>query len=151
MIKNLHVNPAKHISLNKKNFHTVISQLKKVLQFQINSLDINIVNKEYILELNKNFLNHNYTTDIITFNYSEDNVGLDGEIFISLHDAINNAKRFGVSLDTEILRLIIHGVLHLVGYDDISSDKKRIMKRKENKLVELFKNQNLVFIKKKYD
>ena len=150
MIKNLRVNSANKIFLNKISFHKLISHLKKELKFGIDSLEINIIDKEYILELNKNFLNHNYTTDIITFNYSKDIDGLDGEIFISLHDAISNAKKFRVHLDSEVLRLVIHGILHLIGYDDVSFDKKRVMKKKENKLVEILKPQKLVFIKK-YD
>jgi probable rRNA maturation factor len=150
LIKNLRVNSAKKILLNKTSFHKLISQLKKVLKFEIESLNINIVDTEYILELNKKYLNHKYTTDIITFNYSKDISGLDGEIFISLHDANTNAKKYRVNLDSEILRLVIHGILHLIGYDDMSADKKRVMKRKENKLVEFLKPQKLVFIKK-YD
>jgi probable rRNA maturation factor len=150
LIKNLHVNSANKIFLNKISFHKLISHLKKELKFSIDSLEINIVDKEYIFELNKNFLNHNYTTDIITFSYSKDIYGLDGEIFISLHDAITNAKKYRVNLDSEVLRLVIHGILHLVGYDDMNPDKKRVMKRKENKLVEILKPLKLVFIKK-YD
>jgi rRNA maturation RNase YbeY len=93
------------------------------------------VNSEEILEINKNYLKHFYTTDIITFNYSGDNKNLEGEIFISLPDAKENALKFNVDFNQELLRLITHGMLHLLGYDDEEPEKKKIMKKLENKLV----------------
>jgi probable rRNA maturation factor len=116
----------------------------------IDYLEINIVDSNKIVEINKKYLNHDTTTDIITFNYSKDNYSLDGEIFISLHDAIFNSKKYKVTLNIEILRLIIHGFLHLLGYDDTTITKKRVMKKMENKLVAEYKKLNLRFIDK-YD
>ena len=147
MIKNLKINSSEKIYLHKAEFHKVINLLKKEMFFNIDSLNINIVNSEYIFELNSRYLNHNYTTDIITFNYSEHKDRLDGEIFISLHEAIFNSKKYKISLDNEILRLIIHGVLHLLGFDDLNAADKKVMKSHENKFVKLIENQKLVFIK----
>jgi rRNA maturation RNase YbeY len=147
VIKNLSINSSTKITLNKVNFHKIVHLLKKEMFFNVDSLNINVVNSEYIFELNSKYLNHNYTTDIITFNYSEHKDRLDGEIFISLHEAIFNSKKYKMNLDNEILRLIIHGVLHLLGFDDLNASDKKVMKSHENKFVKLFENQKLVFIK----
>ena len=93
--------------------------------------------------MNKAYLQHNYSTDIITFNYSELVKKIDGEIFISIDDALDNAKKYKVSLSDELVRLVIHGVLHLLGYDDQTTSDKKTMKRLENKL--LSKNKFILF------
>jgi rRNA maturation RNase YbeY len=89
-----------------------------------------------MIEINKQYLNHNYDTDVIAFNYSGNNTKLDGEIFISISQAIDNAIRFNVNLDSELIRLIVHGTLHLLGYDDKKSSDKKKMKTEEDKLTE---------------
>ena len=80
-------------------------------------------------------MDHYYSTDIITFDYSENKNGIDAEIFISIDDAESNARKYKVHLKNEITRLIIHGILHLLGYDDQQKKDKIIMKRKENDLL----------------
>ncbi len=135
MIKNLTVNNSKQFKLNKPEIHRIISILKKELDFQIYFMEINIITSEEIHKINNQYLQHNYSTDIITFNYSGENNTLDGEIFISLDDAYYNSLKYKVNLDNELLRLIIHGFLHLVGYDDKETNDKTKMKRIENKLV----------------
>ncbi len=136
MVRNLNINSLKCIRVNKTQSHRVISALKKELDFNIASLQINFVNSEYILPINKEYLNHNNSTDIITFDYSENQSEFIGEIYISVSDAERNAASYNVSLDTEILRLIIHGILHLLGFNDLEKSDKKIMKAKENELVE---------------
>ncbi len=136
-MKNLTVSTLKQIKVEKRGVHSLISNLSKELKFTIESLNINFVDAEYMLQINKEYLKHNYHTDIITFNYSGDNSSLDGEIFISINEAIANALRYNVALGSEIVRLIIHGILHLVGYDDKKASDKRKMKKEENKLTEL--------------
>jgi rRNA maturation RNase YbeY len=112
----------------------------KELDFKIYSFSINFLHGNEIIPINKKYLGHNYSTDIITFNYSGENYTLDGEIFISLDDASYFADKFGVELENEVLRLIIHGFLHMIGYDDQSSSKKKQMKQIENKLVNKYYN-----------
>jgi rRNA maturation RNase YbeY len=97
-------------------------------------LYINFINSEEIHRINKEYLNHNYTTDIITFNYSGNHLKLDGEIYISINDAKNFARKYKVSLSKELTRLIIHGILHLKGYDDIKKVDRQKMKSRENDL-----------------
>lgn len=134
MIKNLKVNSVDK-NLDKILFHRLVALLKKEFSFSIQQLLINIVNSEYLLELNKKFLNHNYPTDIITFNYSKKKLLFDAELYISLQDAENNAKLYKASLEQELMRLVIHGILHLLGYDDKIPSKKIVMKTMEDKLV----------------
>lgn len=145
MRKKIFVNSPKDFILDKAIIITLISQLSKELNFKINSLEINFISKEEIHKLNKNYLSHNYSTDIITFDYSEETNNLsskkiDGEIFISIDDAKENAKKYKISFQKEFERLIIHGILHLLSYDDINKNDRLIMKRKENYLVKKFEH-----------
>jgi probable rRNA maturation factor len=126
------------LKVNKKQIHNIIGLTKKELNLSIISLELNLINSQMIKEINNKYLRHNYSTDIITFNYSADINKLDGEIFISIEDANVNAKKYHCCLDEELLRLIIHGILHMTGYDDqIETDKKK-MKKIENYLVNKF-------------
>lgn len=124
--------------IQKKNIHSLVESLASELNFKLFNLEINFISDKSILEINRTYLKHNYTTDIITFNYSNVSNKIDGEIFISIEDAILNSKKFKVSLSEELARLVIHGLLHLLGYDDQNNSNKKIMKRLENKL--LYKN-----------
>jgi len=103
------------------------------------TINIIFTSDEYLLNINNQFLSHNYFTDIVTFNYCE-NETIIGEIFISKETVLNNSKRFFVSFEDEILRVIIHGVLHLIGYNDHSNEEKKIMREKENEYLDRVKN-----------
>jgi len=125
----------KKIDFKKSLIRRIILQLAEELQFEIASVHVSFVNKNEILELNGKYLNHHFSTDILTFNYSGSNTLLDGEIIISYEDAVENAQRFQLTEKEEYLRLIIHGILHLLGYDDQQKSDKLKMKRKETSLV----------------
>ncbi len=140
MLRNLSVNTNKIFKVNKKEVHDLVKRIRDELKFTIEFVEINFISSEEIIPINKTYLNHNYSTDIITFNYSGENYTLDSEIFISLDDASENARKYKVSLDEEILRLIIHGFLHLLGFDDKAKEDRRIMKREENKLFNKLNN-----------
>tara|TARA_B100001971_G_C18183906_1_gene534414 strand:- start:348 stop:767 length:420 start_codon:yes stop_codon:yes gene_type:complete len=86
----------------------------------------------YLHELNKSFLNHDSFTDIITFSTTQNDDIISGEIYISLDRIDENTKIHSVSLDHELSRVIVHGVLHLIGYNDISSSEKKLMRSKED-------------------
>ncbi len=92
---------------------------------------------ERILEVNKQYLEHDYYTDIITFDYSEGKV-ISGDIFISIDTVRTNAQEFGVSFEQELNRIIIHGILHLCGQDDKTPELRLEMTRKENLAIERF-------------
>ena len=90
---------------------------------------------EYLLDINKKFLNHDYYTDIVTFNYVEGKT-ISGDIFISIDRVRDNAKQYGVSFENELSRVIIHGVLHLIGFDDKDESSRLIMKMKEDEYLD---------------
>jgi len=138
LIKNLHISSV-DTQISKSALHELIKALSEELNFRIESLEINFTNSEKIREINREYLNHYYSTDILSFNYSEDISILDGEIIISLDDARNNSKKFKVPFNQEIARLVLHGVLHLIGFDDNNRFNKIKMKRMENKLLNRFK------------
>lgn len=139
MIKNLTVHVQKNFDIDKKIIHGIVERLKKDFEFNIDTIRINFVDSKEIMRINKEYLNHNYSTDIITFNYSESQKKLDGEIYISFEDAASNAKKYGVTFKEEIMRLVIHGFLHLLGYNDQSHKEKIVMKRLENKLLNKYR------------
>ncbi|HYX06266.1 MAG TPA: rRNA maturation RNase YbeY [Bacteroidales bacterium] len=96
------------------------------------SLNLIFCSDSFLLDINKTYLQHNFYTDVITFNLSEDSTSGEGEIYISVDTVINNAREFTVSFEQEIYRVIIHGVLHLCGYSDHSDIEKTVMQGKEN-------------------
>ena len=86
---------------------------------------------DYLLEINKQYLNHDYYTDIITFDYVDDEI-ISGDIFVSIDRVEENADKFGVTFENELNRILIHGVLHLVGYKDKEKAEKELMTSKED-------------------
>ncbi len=90
---------------------------------------------ERILEMNKQYLDHDYYTDIITFDYTEGNT-ISGDIFISLDTVKSNSEEFGTGFEDELHRILIHGVLHLCGQDDKTSLLRAEMTEKENRALE---------------
>ncbi|MBP7965558.1 MAG: rRNA maturation RNase YbeY [Paludibacteraceae bacterium] len=89
-----------------------------------------------ILEINKTYLQHDYYTDIITFDYCEGDV-LNGDIFISLDTVSSNAKEFDVAFDEELHRILIHGILHLCGQTDKTPESRLEMTRKEDEALQM--------------
>jgi len=86
---------------------------------------------EELLAINKEHLDHDYYTDIITFNYNNDSI-ISGDLFISVDRIKDNATQLGVSMEEELHRVCYHGVLHLVGYNDKTAEEIEIMRIKEN-------------------
>lgn len=103
--------------------------------------DLNYIfcSDQYLLSINQQYLNHNTLTDIITFDYSEGGSVISGDIYISIERVEENARHFGVSLDEELHRVIIHGALHLLGYKDKKSGDKALMRKKEEAYLSLRK------------
>lgn len=100
-------------------------------------LNIIFCSDNEILKINKEFLNHDYFTDIITFDFPEETNAF-SEIYISIDRVKNNAKRLGVSSTAEIHRVIFHGVLHILGFLDKSTTEKIRMTREEDKLLKSY-------------
>jgi rRNA maturation RNase YbeY len=100
-------------------------------------LGVHLIGAFEMTELNETFLGHSGSTDVITFNHQEaaDDGKLHGEIFISVDDAVAQAGRFGATWQSEIIRYLAHGILHLEGHNDTEPAPRRAMKREENRLV----------------
>src|SRR6185436_13007762 len=103
-----------------------VSRLKLTIVFQTD---------DELLELNKQALGHDYYTDILTFEIERDSNSLEGELYISLDRAKENALRYKETLRNELARLAIHGMLHLAGYDDKTPAGKRTMRKKEKEFL----------------
>lgn len=97
-------------------------------------------NDEKILEVNREYLGHDYYTDIITFDYTEEDT-LNGDIVISLDTVRSNAEKFKKAYDEELHRVIIHGILHLCGINDKGKGEREIMEAAENRALELRQKQ----------
>ncbi len=93
---------------------------------------------EYLLDINKKFLSHDYYTDIITFDYTEGK-RISGELYISIDRVKENAKQLGVSFPNELHRVMIHGVLHLCGYKDKTRKDREMMRTKEDQKLKMLK------------
>lgn len=96
------------------------------------SLSFVFCSDEYLLTINQDYLDHTDYTDVITFNYTEEDGGLVGEIYISVDRVRENAEIFDQAFEDELNRVMIHGVLHLCGYGDSTADEKRLMTEKED-------------------
>lgn len=108
--------------------------LKMVAGSEIKTLgDISIIfcSDNYILDVNIRYLHHDYFTDVITFDYCEGDK-LSGDLFISIDSVRENAVEFGTEFDEELHRVIVHGLLHLIGYDDHTPEDQKQMRAKED-------------------
>lgn len=90
-----------------------------------------ICSDKYLLKINVDYLQHNYYTDIITFNYVEGNL-ISGDLFVSIDRVKENSVKYNTSWIKELYRVIFHGLLHLVGYNDKTSEEQKMMREKEN-------------------
>lgn len=134
MVRNLTVY-SEISSINKRAVHSLISDIKKEFKLEITALSISFINSKELQKINRDFLGHHYETDVITFNYSKQKNDIDGEILISFEQARMNAKKYNVTFGNELKRLVIHGLLHLLHFDDKNAESKKIMKKEENKLI----------------
>ena len=104
---------------------------------KLGNISIIYCSDDYLLEINKQYLSHDYYTDVITFNYCEGDL-ISGDIFISVDTIKANAEEYGASFDNELCRVMVHGILHLIGYDDDCESNQLIMKQKEDFYLERY-------------
>ena len=122
---------------NETQFYDWISRV--ILSENKKEGDINYIfcDDEYIFEINKQYLDHDYYTDIISFDYSVGNE-LNGDIFVSIDRVKENAIDFNATFDDELKRVIIHGILHYCGYKDKSEEDEALMRSKEDEKTKMF-------------
>lgn len=118
--------PTQKSNLRKWIFSTAEFEKK-----QLGEISFVYCSDNYLLEVNKKYLDHNYYTDIITFPYNEGNI-ISGDLLISIDRIKENALELGVIFENELHRVMIHGVLHLMGYNDKTPDQKAQMTEKED-------------------
>jgi len=111
----------------------VVAQLKK----QAGDITYIFCSDAEILRINQFYLKHDYYTDIITFDYSEGDK-ISGDLFISIETVKTNSEKFKTGFDEELRRVMIHGILHLCGYEDKTPEKKKIMREKEDDALRIF-------------
>lgn len=126
---------------NLKSRTLIKKWLKQIIEnkgYKLGTLSYILCDDDYLLEINKQYLQHEFYTDIITFDYVENGV-INGDIFISVDRVKENAASFGVSEREELMRVFAHGVLHLSGLKDATSEEASQMRKAENESLELLK------------
>lgn len=118
-------------AIEKKKINAWITETAAGYNRKVGDVVYIFCSDEKILELNKQYLNHDYYTDIITFDYSEGSL-ISGDIFISIDTVKINSEEFKVSFEAELKRILIHGILHLCGQDDKTPELRFEMTEKEN-------------------
>ncbi len=114
-----------------------LQNVAKSENFEIADLNYVFVSDEELYEMNVKYLNHNTLTDIITFNYVENEI-VSGDIFISVDRVKENAVDFNVSFENELLRVMVHGLLHLMNYNDKTDEEQELMTLKEDEKLKMF-------------
>ncbi len=122
--------------LRKRVLNAWIRTVAKSHGRRVGDVGYMFVDDEKILEVNREYLGHDYYTDVITFDYDEDDI-VSGDIVISLDTVRSNAELFGKTYDDELHRVIIHGILHLCGINDKGPGEREIMEAEENKALAL--------------
>ena len=120
---------------------TLLSDLFRKEGKQLAGLSIVFCSDEYLLELNRQFLQHDYYTDILTFLMSERGVPVEGELYISIPRVRDNARDLGVPALHELRRVILHGALHLCGYKDKLKKDQALIRQKEDRYLQLLKKR----------
>lgn len=136
---------AKEVTLPEIDYGKVSVWLEEVAAghgFKVRNVNYLFCDDEEILRVNRQFLRHDYYTDIITFDYTHgDKIG--GDIFISVDTVRSNALDLGVEYDRELLRVIAHGVLHLCGINDKGPGERLVMEAAENSALELWDSEDI--------
>jgi probable rRNA maturation factor len=121
---------------NKRRLYSWLEEVVDSEGLQFGNVGIILCSDNYLLELNQRFLLHDYFTDIITFDYCENNI-VNGELYISIDRVKENAMKYNQDLPTELNRVMVHGVLHLCGYKDKTKAEQKKMRQKEGEKLKI--------------
>ena len=121
---------------SKEKIEKIILKVFSELTYSNIKLSIIFTKRDFLCKMKNEYFNVDQYTDVIAFNFSEDKENFEGEIYISIMDVKENAKLFAQSFENEFKRVIIHGALHLIGYNDIEDKDKLIMQTMENKYLQ---------------
>ena len=127
-------------NIKKRETTSWIRKVAASYGMKVGEIGYMFVNDEKILEVNNQYLGHDYYTDIITFDYT-DGKTISGDLFISLDTVFTNADKFSRPYDEELHRVIIHGILHLCGINDKGPGEREIMEAAENKALAMLKEK----------
>ncbi|ALI99009.1 rRNA maturation RNase YbeY [Rufibacter tibetensis] len=124
---------------NKEKVKTWLSEIISKYSFELESLNYIFCSDEYLHQMNVEYLEHDTLTDVITFDNSDFEGVIEGDVFISIDRIVDNATTFNITPQEELHRVMAHGLLHLLGFDDKTPEKKELMRFKENECLELIK------------
>ncbi len=131
----------KYLILNMSYFTEWLMQVIDIEGYKAGEIVYIFMSDSELIKINNKYLKHDTYTDIITFKESVNQKIISGEIFISLERVVDNAKTFSINIENEFSRVLVHGVLHLLGYDDKTDEEKSIMRTKENYYINLQSNK----------
>lgn len=134
--------------INTRSLKRMVREVFAELAVADGDLGINLVAAREMTLVNETFLGHEGSTDVITFDHTERRrkksgmrKTVHGELFVCVDDAITQAREFETNWQSEVVRYVIHGILHLLGYDDLKPDLRRVLKREENRLLRLVESR----------
>lgn len=116
-----------------------IDEVVRSLNLHLREINFIFCSDEYLLEINNQYLNHDYFTDIITFDNSESENDIEGDIFVSIDRVADNAEQMNIPFKDELHRVLIHGILHLAGLQDSTTEQKATMRKSEDHYLALRK------------
>ena len=128
------------IFYDDKSIYALIKNIFKTEKIDFDSVTIILSNKELLNKLKKDYFKLDHYTDVIAFNLEDENEKIQGEIYISIDDVLENSTIYKVTFNKEFKRVLIHGVLHLIGYNDISDEEKNKMRELENTHLDFITN-----------
>lgn len=132
----LHYEDTEILDLDPEFFVLWLGKLCKMHNKKLGEISVIFTSDEYLLEMNRKHLGHDYYTDIITFNYNE-GAKINGDLFISVERVKENAEQYNSDFLQELRRVIAHGTLHLLGFNDKSSEEEREMRQREEDALNL--------------
>ncbi|NBV42472.1 rRNA maturation RNase YbeY [bacterium] len=115
---------------------TYLQRVIRILNIPAGAFEINFVDRDTIVSVNQRFLGRDYSTDIITFNLADEKAPIEGDVYICLDQVRDNAAELGHSFDYELKIVLIHGILHLLGYEDYTPEDKSVMDAEQVRIYE---------------